>query len=98
MARSDQISVDDKAKHLDVAGSFVGCAAGNHLVKDDAERIDVSGRTYIVVPGLGLLRCHVLRCAKDLPRCGFGWAAAFDQFRQSEIHDPWNVALATQVA
>jgi hypothetical protein len=41
-------------------------AAGEHLVEDDAERVDVGGRPDVLNPAARLLRGHVTRRADDV--------------------------------
>ncbi len=60
--------------------------AGNHLIEDGPQRIDVCGRSDLVRESANLFGCHVAGRAQDLAGARQG-VLALEQLRQSEVRD-----------
>ena len=56
--------------------------AGNHVVRDHAERVDIAARVHGIAGGL--LGAHVLRCAQQLAHCRF---ASVGHASDAEVRD-----------
>ena len=67
--------------------SLEGTLAGNHLVQDHSQCVDVGRRTNLAVPRLDLLRSHIRRTAEDRAAlCQLRFTLAMTP-SQSEVHD-----------